>query len=300
MSAIRKRLSFTDLLPLTADLLELAEATPRIVEAAQEIPVPITVERVQKGIEKLDELLTAVEEPLAKLGDRLPDVYREPYQRADEAAWVLVNTLRSIAIAVPADEPIHLFCHSLGSRVVVQAIYQLAKQAQKPGSDDLIKLMNRIGRVIIVGGAEYTTPTVDMLDEVRKVRPEGPSFYNFMARRDRILSLLAQRFHPVNLKLRRVIGQSGLTPNKPKPNWIDLQLDTEPDGSHPLNAWLKPRGMSVSGTHLTGVLNHWHYFTSPENMEMLRAILRDRAAWEIAKLRRMKIPERTGATWPKE
>ena len=289
LSSIRERLSFAELLPLTADLLELAQTTPKIIEAAQAIPVPINVDRVQKGVEKLDELLTAVEEPLAKLGDRLPDIYREPYQRADEAAWVLVNTLRSIAIALP-NRPIDLFCHSLGSRVVVQALYQLAKQAQKQESGELKTLLERIGRVILVGGAEYTTPTLEMLRQVQKVRPEGPSFYNFMARRDRILSLLAQRFHPVNLKLRRVIGQSGLTPDKPKPNWIDLQLDTEPDGSNPLNVWLKPGGMSVSGAHLTGVLNHWHYFTSPENMELFRAIVRDRAAWDISTLRRNHIP----------
>jgi hypothetical protein len=56
----------------------------------------------------------------------------------------------------------------------------------------------------------------------------------------------------------------------------------------------------VSGTHLTGVLNHWHYFTAEENMAVFKAILRDRGAWDIARLRRDGIPERAGVIWPPE
>ena len=85
LAAARARLSWADLLALPVDLLALAAATPDIVAAAKAIPVPMTVGRVIKGVEQLDDLLTAVEGPLAKLGDRLPDVYREPYERADRA-----------------------------------------------------------------------------------------------------------------------------------------------------------------------------------------------------------------------
>lgn len=49
----------------------------------------------------------------------------------------------------------------------------------------------------------------------------------------------------------------------------------------------------MSGVHLTGLLNHWHYFTAEGNMALFRAVVRDRAAWEIARLRRAGIPE-----WP--
>jgi len=299
LASARARLSWADLLALPVDLLALAAETPDIVAAATAIPVPMTVGRVLKGVERLDELLTAVEGPLAKLGDRLPDVYREPYERADRAAWVLVNALRSVAAALP-DRPIDFFCHSLGSRVVVQALYRLAAEAQRPGAGELKALLGRVGRVLIVGGAEYTAPARRMLAEVRKVRPSGPAVYNFMARRDRVLGLLAQRFHPVELGLRRVVGLCGLTPGDQDPDWIDLQLDADADGTHPLNEWLKSRGLAVEGVHLTGVLNHWHYFTGARNMELFRAVLRDRAAWDIARLRRDRIPERCGVTWPAE
>ena len=299
LAAARDRLTWADLLAVPADLLELAAATPAIVAAAKAIPVPMSVGRVRQGVERLDDLLTAVEVPLTKLGDRLPDVYREPYERADRAAWVLVNALRSVAAALPG-RPIDFFCHSLGSRVVVQALHRLAAEAQKPGGGELKALLGRVGRVVIVGGAEYTAPTRRMLAAVRKVRPSGPSFYNFMARRDRVLGLLAQRFHPVELGLRRVVGLCGLTPGEQDPDWLDLQLDADADGAHPLNAWLKPRGLTVEGVHLTGVLNHWHYFTGAGNMEVFRAILRDREAWAIARLREQRIPERGGVTWPAE
>lgn len=300
LAAARKKLSWADLLNLPTDLLELAAATPAIVAAAKAIPVPMSVDRVRAGVARLDDLLTAVEGPLAKLGDRLPQVYREPYERADLAAWVLVDAVRSIADALPG-RPIDLFCHSLGSRVVVQALHKLAAEAQKPGAAELVALLGRVGRVVIVGGAEYTGPARRMLAEVRKVRPAGgPSFYNFMARRDRVLALLAQRFHPVDLKLRRVVGLGGLTPGDQDPDWVDLQLDANADGSHPLNDWLRPRKLSVAGTHLTGVLNHWHYFTDAGNMDVFRAILRDRGAWDIARLRREGVPERAGVVWPPE
>ena len=299
LAAARDRLSWADLLALPVDLLELAAATPAIVAAARAIPVPMTAGRVLKGVERLDDLLTAVEGPLAKLGDRLPDVYREPYERADRAAWVLVNALRSVAASLPG-RPIDFFCHSLGSRVVVQALHQMAAAARTPGGAELKALLGRVGRVVIVGGAEYTAPARRMLSEVRKVRPAGPSFYNFLARRDRVLGLLAQRFHPVDLSLRRVVGLCGLTPGNQDPDWLDLQLDADADGTHPLNDWLRPRGLTVSGTHLTGVLNHWHYFTDLRNMEVFQAILRDRGAWDIARLRKERIPERAGVTWPAE
>ena len=293
LSAARRRLSWADLLTVPADLLELAAATPEIVAAARAIPVPMSVGRVLKGVERLDDLLTAVEGPLARLGDRLPDLYREPYRRADRAAWAFVAALRSLAVALPG-KPLDIYCHSLGSRVVVQALHQIAVASRN--DKELSALLGRVGRVLIVGGAEYALPAREMLAAVRAAGPACPTFYNFQARRDRILSLLAERFHPVALDLRQVIGRSGLGESEPDPNWIDLQLDTEADGSHPLNAWLKPRNLAVSGTHLTGLLNHWHYFSSPDNMQLFAAILRDRPTWELAKLRREKIPEAPNAT----
>ena len=234
-----------------------------------------------------------MEGPLARLGDRLPDLYREPYRRADRAAGVLADTLTALADALPG-RPLDLFCHSLGSRVVVQALHRLATAAAVPGGDGPRAALGRVGRVVIVGGAEYTGPARNMLAAVRAVQPRGPEVYNLLARRDRILGLLAQRFHPVGLDLRQVVGLNGLSGGPADPDWLDLQLDAEADGSHPLNAWLRPRGMAVSGAHLTGVLNHWHYFSDAGNLAVFRAIFRDRAAWGIAALRRAGVPEPPG------
>ena len=297
LAAARGKLSWADLIDLPVDLLELAATYPAIVAAAKGIPVPLSVDRVGQGVGRLDELLTAVEEPLARLGDRLPDLYREPYRRADQSAWVLANTLAAMAEVFPG-RPLDLFCHSLGSRVVVQCLHRMALAAGGADGDGPRGVLARVGRVVIVGGAEYTRPARDMLAAVRAVRPRGPEFYNFLARRDRILGLLAQRFHPVGLDLRRVVGLSGLGADRPDPDWLDLQLDAGADGSHPLNAWLRPRGLSVSGADLTGVLNHWHYFSDERNMALFRAIVRDRAAWDIATLRRAGIPEAVPADAP--
>ncbi|OWK39863.1 hypothetical protein FRUB_05753 [Fimbriiglobus ruber] len=96
------------------------------------------------------------------------------------------------------------------------------------------------------------------------------------------------------------MGLCGLTPGEQYPDWLDLQIDSNADGSHPLNDWLRPRGLSVSGTHLTGVLNHWHYFTDERNMRVFHAILRDRRTWDVARLRKEGIPERSGVIWPPE
>ncbi|OWK39864.1 alpha/beta hydrolase [Fimbriiglobus ruber] len=169
LAVARKKLSRADQIALPLDLLELAAATPEIVAAAKAIPVPTSVDRVRQGIERLDDLLTAVEEPLIRLGDRLPDLYREPYRRADLAAWVLIKVIRTVSATLPG-RPVDVFCHSLGSRVVVQALHQMAIEAQKPGGGALRALMDRVGRVIIVGGAEYTAPARRMLAEIRKVR----------------------------------------------------------------------------------------------------------------------------------
>ncbi len=73
--------------------------------------------------------------------------YARAYDNAGRTAWVLVNILDVLAELLP-NHPIDLICHSLGSRVVVRAIALAAKYERR-------SLIERLGQVIILGGAEY-------------------------------------------------------------------------------------------------------------------------------------------------
>ncbi len=299
LAAMRSQLSARDQLELIHDLPQLAPAIPAAAKALREFRKPLDPDAARKLLTRLDDILTDIDEPLVKVARKLPGIYSEPYARAPAAAWVLVNALRAVAQTNGFENrPIDLFCHSLGSRVVIQAIHQMATKALE--NDELKKLLKQIGRIVFVGGAEYVRPAREMLAAVRKVLPDGgPEFFNFMARRDRVLSLLAQRLHPVDPKLKQVIGQCGIGPARAEARWLDLQLDAAIDGKHPLNEWLRPKGFTVAGTHRSGVLNHWYDFTGAENLRVYRAILRDdRAGWEIAKLRQAGIPEADAAPCP--
>jgi hypothetical protein len=121
-------------------------------------------------------------------------------------------------------------------------------------------------------------------------------------RRDRVLHILAQRFHPIKPGknepelLDRTIGLFGLGKEGKDDHWIDLQLDKNPKKEHPLNEWLKKnnKGMTVAATHHLGIFNHWFYFTNEDNMKVYKAILHERDAWEIKSLRKAGIPDRVG------
>lgn len=212
----------------------------------------------------------------------VPDFYKQAYARAEHAAWVLANALSAVAGAVK-DRPIDLFCHSLGSRVVVQALRQMAGKK----SPDL----TRLGRIVVVGGAEYNVEARKMLTAVENAMFTAPAFYNFMGRRDRVLTHIAGKFHPIDPDLTEPVGTAGLG-GTDHPHWVDVQLDKDEAGKHPFGDWVrnpdKPRIAGrepVGSTHPLGVLNHWYYFTNPANMEVFRAIFRDRANWTVEQLK---------------
>jgi hypothetical protein len=250
-------------------------------------------------------LIAAVEDAMKEVGDDViplvdvvlryaPELYKQSYDRAEHAAWVLANTLRGVAAHLPA-RPVHLFCHSLGSRVVLQALRQLAEQ------EELRPALGRIGRVVIVGGAEYDLRARDVLRTIENRMLGAPAVYNFMGRRDRVLTHIAGRARPVDPDLSKPIGCFGLGGLMPHPHWIDLQLDADATGKHALNKWLNDKRnqpavegtpkQTVSSTHPLGVLNHWYYFTNDANMRLFNTILRDKEAWSIAALRAAGIPE---------
>ncbi|HEY1187087.1 MAG TPA: hypothetical protein VGE74_05485 [Gemmata sp.] len=276
------------------DLGRLTKAVTEAGTIVAQLDGPLNAAARQNLLNQLDALLTGVEDPLARTVDRMPAVYSEPYKRAERAGEVLARAIQATSTALP-DTPVDLFCHSLGSRVVLQSLRKIAEW-EKQGVAEFKGVLRRVGRVILVGGAEYAVHAQGVLDALRDAgAKDGPLFYNFMARRDRVLDILAQKCRPVDKNLTRTIGLVGLDTAQKDKRWIDLQID-KVDGAHPLNRWLKDKrnGMAVAGADRFGVLNHWYYFTDKGNMDVFRAILHDRPTWDVTKLREEQIPERAG------
>ncbi len=218
--------------------------------------------------------------------------YSVAYRRADEfAAWQLVALLEAL-VALRPRRRIDLFCHSLGSRVVVRALAKAADEDTPEGLRDRLNgVVEAIDRVLILAGAEYVKEAQLMMRRLNAGR-EGllgqpkrfartPAFYNIVSRENDVLDVLGENFGPRHPGSTQAIGHNGLEMRDP--GWIDIQLD-DPGVAR----WFRERGHSVTGDNETGVLtvaDHWIHFTWPGNMAVYRAILRDRGAWEIADLK---------------
>ena len=226
--------------------------------------------------------------------------YARAYDYAGKSAWVLANVLVALA-AHPAlaGRPIDLFCHSLGSRVVIRAIALMADRltaaisrpmVDHPEPDRLAAepALGRLGRVILLGGAEYVVEAQLMLRRLIALGlPAGTAFYNVISRENQVLDLLAENFGPRTFGNSQVVGHDGLGGRASNPAWIDLAID-----SSALRLWMQvKRGQDVSGDQPGNVWDHWYYFTYRGNMRAYAAILRDRSAWELGRLRLDGVPE---------
>ena len=213
--------------------------------------------------------------------------YARAYDLGRQAAWPLLRTLQALSqLKEFKNQPIDIFCHSLGSVVVIGAL-SIAAENRLP-------LLSRIGRVILLGGSEYTDDARQMYTALmREVRQQkwaadvGPHFYNIVSRENAVLDVLAENFGPRSLfsSNSQVIGHNGLEAHKPTERWIDLQIDGEP-----LMTWLAEQGLHVSGDNPEEWWDHWYYYTHRGNMKFYRHILRDRPTWAIAACRRRKCP----------
>ena len=205
--------------------------------------------------------------------------YARAYDYAGETAWVLVHTLDRLSRLLP-DHPIDLFCHSLGSRVVVRALQMACKY--RPD------LLPRLGQVVLLGGAEYVVEAQVMLTRLLDGdHPSLPAFYNIVSRENDVLDKLGENFGPRTFGNSQVIGHNGLDSGTRAPNWIDLQID-----GRKMQDWmLDERGFEVSGDRPGNIWDHWYYYTFRGNMALYQDILRNRAAWALADLRTQGIPE---------
>jgi hypothetical protein len=310
---VAARRALQDLGSQESDRLQAAIRT--VLDAREAYRTAAGVLRVAAGSQLLlavGELVKATQASLAQVGEVVvpvidlfdkyaPEIYETAYRRAEHAAKVLVETLTATANHPNlAGRPIDLFCHSLGTQVVLLALKALAETD--------LPVLARVGRVLLVGGAAYRDDAVEVLNTIQRKMGKTPEFFNFMCRRDRVLTHIAKRNTKLRLDeekkvVRQPIGCDGLGERgraMPR-HWVDLELDSEPGPpkSHKLNDWLRTRpgeAMAVSvdpqadagvrpelvdGTHPLGVLNHWYYFTNPANMKLFAAIVRDRGSWPI-------------------
>lgn len=222
--------------------------------------------------------------------------YARAYEKAGEAAWVLVNALRELDKVIDG-RPIDLFCHSLGSRVVVRALALMVREGEAPVPSSVrgVNLIDRIGRVVLLGGAEYVVEAQLMVRRLQAAAPEtGPVFYNFVSRENDVLDKLGENFGPRTFGNTQVIGHNGLdlerteTDAWTRTHWLDLQID-----SFALQRWMSEnKQKTISGDRPGNVWDHWYYYTFRKNMDVYRDIFRDRDAWDIARLRGEEIPAR--------
>lgn len=228
--------------------------------------------------------------------------YSRAYDYGTDVAFTLLNLLHHLHEALAAagkDNRVDIFCHSLGSHVVVQSIISACKEnrrlAQKleAAAEDgpLVATLKRLDRIVILGGAEYVREAQVLYDEVNRndlnlANTESCFVYNVGCRENDVLDTLAENFGPIFFGNSQVIGHNGLAHSDPYKMWMDLQID-----SPKLAEWLaKPKfKLSILGDG-PGIADHWHYYTHRPNMAMYKGIFRDRTKWNIAALRKGPSP----------
>lgn len=183
---------------------------------------------------------------------------------------------------------IDLFCHSLGSRVVVRSLALAAQPAEQLGDDPPLKrVVDMIDRVLILAGAEKVMEAQLMMSRLNRGHADGhfaglPNFYNFISRENDVLDKLGENFGPSAPGSKQVIGHNGL--ERRDQSWFDIQLDDRATETWFFDHAGKYRISGDNNTSVMAVLDHWIHFTWRENMRLYRDILRQRAEWGFDKL----------------
>lgn len=210
--------------------------------------------------------------------------YKRAYELAETSAWALALVLELLAQKLPGRR-IHLFCHSLGSRLVVRSLYMLARPLPKlGGAAPLSAGLAAVDRVLILAGAELVLEAQLLLAAWRDAHgPDIPArFYNFASRENDVLDVLAENFGPSSAGSKQAIGHNGL--EQIDDAWLDIRLD-DPDTADFFRrtfahidgaAFEDGRELRLIGDRkgLLAVADHWIHFTWPDNMWLYRQILR--------------------------
>lgn len=228
--------------------------------------------------------------------------YARAYSMAETFAWDFAGLLVLLTEKL-GDRPIDIFCHSLGTRILIRALAMAADPEQdgRPEIKDRARAMiGRIGRVLLLAGAERVLEAQLMMQRLNRtfgmvplvdtrnnaIHPKIPNFYNFASRENDVLDKLGENFGPGSHGSTQVIGHNGLEMRDAA--WLDVQLD------HPaVGAWFRGPGggYQVSGDNTSGifaVLDHWIHYTWPHNMRLYRDILRDRSKWDVRDVKARK------------
>jgi hypothetical protein len=166
------------------------------------------------------------------------------YRYAWDLAGAAGRTLASMIVGL--DVPVNILCHSLGSRVVIEAFRNASGLP--------------VSNVVFMNGAEFAAPAYHCARANRHVR-----FVNLVVKADDVLSKLDTLFAPVS-DLGSPIGLTGL--GIPEPNWIDIDLDDEESQARGAR-----RGWHLQGDNPEQYADHWYTFRHPGNHGLIRAAL---------------------------
>lgn len=159
-------------------------------------------------------------------------------------AWALaLKEAQRLALWLDAQaRPVDIVCHSLGSRVVLQALGLV-----EPG---------RVGRVLILNGAE--------LIENLPARLHAQSVLNVAVETDNVLSDLGARFVPGR---GRCVGQEGLGSGYGNARTVFL------DEARVQQACRTRYGWDLHGDNPDSLLDHWYSYRFKGNWPLFRAYL---------------------------
>lgn len=216
------------------------------------------------------------------LASSLIDGYKSHYSRAYEYAqtssWALINILHQLSQHDQTKgRPISIFCHSLGSRVIIRS---LATMAGSERINDIYRgVIKSIGQVIILGGSEYVVEAQLMHSRLYEL-DNRPHFYNIVSRENNVLDVLGENFGPLTFGNTKVIGHKGIDTLQ-SDIWVDIAID-----SSEMRSWLKAnRDHDISGDQPGTIWDHWYYYTYPGNMQFYSDLLRDPKKYSIPELK---------------
>ncbi len=195
------------------------------------------------------------------------------YAAAGRAGAALTEVIETLAHARRG--PIDLFAHSLGARVALSAIAAAAAR----GRGDLLA---RIGRVVLLGPAEFAGEARDALGACDARGAPGPEVYALLARGNDPFDLLFEAFAPrwAN-RAGGALGRRGL--GERRRGWLDLAFD-HPD----LAPCLAARGVDLAPPGLGPC--HWSFYARRGAMGLHRAILRRAPGFGAEELRAAGAP----------
>ncbi len=177
------------------------------------------------------------------------------YHRAAEAGVALARTIRMIRATAP-DRPIHAIGHSMGARVILQALPHL-----EPGD---------LTRALLLAAAEYRSVADTMLDT-----PAGRSaeVINVTSRENDLFDFLFERIVPAPRRGDVALG-AGLTPGDGR-----LTLPIDNPG---LLGLLARRGIAVDAPR--AMVCHWSPYRRAGVFDLYSALLRRPEALPLSAL----------------